>query len=231
MNESPSTDYSNVDLRALARTYQAQTERLERIMLLPIGYHVGFAVISGAHGSRTWELNVFHADESDDIDFDTPIAQGTRQEVETALHTLMAADHAHRRTLDHYATTPVEPSKPEPKAGEWHSRFENIERPTLLLEHDPGWTCIDAGDPVGNSHFIFRSHNEQFGLDFDVLEDDTHEPNIGMLQSEWDWDASDPSTLLTMGGETPELQKWLNDCAAVAAWVNENNTMKEARNA
>ena len=114
MSNQSTIDYSNTDLQALGRAYQNETERLERIMMLPIGYQVGFACIQGAHGSRTWELNVFHCDETGEIDFDTPIAQGTLQEVETAVHTLMAADHAHRRTLDHYATTPVEPSKPNP---------------------------------------------------------------------------------------------------------------------
>lgn len=116
-NQSTIND-SNTDLQALGCAYQAETERLTRIMLLPIGYQVGFACIQGAHGSRTWELNVFHCDESDEIDFDTPIAQGTLQEVETALHTLMAADRAHAKTLDHHATTPVEPSNPEPRVRE-----------------------------------------------------------------------------------------------------------------
>lgn len=77
MTTQSTIDYSNTDLQALGRAYQNDTERLERIMLLPIGYHVGFACIQGAHGSRTWELNVFHCDESDEIDFDTAIAQGT----------------------------------------------------------------------------------------------------------------------------------------------------------
>jgi hypothetical protein len=221
MNES-TTNYSNADLRALARSYQAQTERLERIMMLPFGYHVGFACIQGAHGRRTYELNVFHADESDEIDFDTPIAQGTLQEVETALHTLMAADHAHRRTLDHFATTPVEPSKPEPKPHEWHSRFENIERPTLILKHDPGWTCIDAGDPVGNSHFVFETHNEEFGLDFSVLEDDTHEPSIGMTPSNLDWNVETAEELLKLSDHTPRLQEWLDDCGTVTDWIRKH---------
>ena len=93
-NQSTIND-NNPDLQALGRAYQAETERLERIMMLPSGYQVGFACIQGEHGSRTWELNVFHCDETGEIDFDTAIAQGTLQEVETALHTLMAADHAH----------------------------------------------------------------------------------------------------------------------------------------
>jgi hypothetical protein len=213
---------SNPELQAMARTYQAETERLERVLLLPLGYHVGFACIQGAQGSRTWELNVFHSDESDEIDFDTPIAQGTRQEVETALATLMAADHAHRRTLDYFATTPVESSQPEPKAGEWHSRFENIEHPTLILKHDPGWTSIDAGDPVGNSHFVFQTHNEEFGLDFSVLEDDTHEPNIGMLPSNWDWGVETGEEILKLSDHTNELQQWLDDCATVTDWVRKH---------
>ena len=94
MSNQSTIDYSNTDLQALGRAYQAETERLERIMMLPIGYQVGFACIQGAHGSRTWELNVFHCDETGEIDFDTPIVQGTLQEVETALHTLIAADRA-----------------------------------------------------------------------------------------------------------------------------------------
>jgi hypothetical protein len=220
MSNQSDSNYSNPELQALGRAYQKETERLERIMMLPFGYHVGFACIQGAHGSCTWELNVFHADESDEIDFDTPIAQGTRQEVETALHTLIDAYQAYRRTSEHHCTTPV--VKPRPKAKEWHSRFENIERPTLLLEHDPGWTCIDAGDPVGNSHFIFRSHNEQFGLDFDVLEDDTHEPNIGMVQSDWDWGILTSEELLKLGDHVNDLQRWLDDCATVTAWVREH---------
>lgn len=189
-------------------------------MLLPIGYHVGFACIQGAHGSRTWELNVFHSDESDEIEFDTPIAQGTRQEVETALHTLLDAYHAYRRTSDHHCTTPA--VKPKPKAREWHSRFENIERPTLMLEHDPGWTCVDAGDPVGNSHFVFQTHNEEFGLDFAVLEDDTHEPNIGMLPSDWDWEVETAEELLKLSDHTNELQQWLDDCATVTDWIRKH---------
>lgn len=219
MTNQSATNYSNTDLQALGRAYQAETERLTRIMMLPIGYQVGFACIQGAHGSRTWELNVFHCDETGEIDFDTAIAQGTLQEVETALHTLMAADHAHRRTLDYFSTTPVEPSKLKPKAGEWHSRFENIERPTLILEHDPGWTCIDAGDPVGNSHFVFETHNEEFGLDFSVLEDDTHEPSIGMTPSNWDWDVQTAEELLTISDHTGRLQQWLDDCATVTDWI------------
>lgn len=222
MKNQSTIDYSNADLQALARSYQTETEQLTRILLLPIGYHVGFACIHGAHGSRTWELNVFHCDETGEIDFDTAIAQGTLQEVETALHTLMAADHAHAKTLDHQCTTPVEPSNPEPKAGEWHSRFENIERPTLILEHDPGWTCIDAGDPVGNSHFVFETHNEEFGLDFSVLEDDTHEPNIGMTPSDWDWEVETAEELLKLSDHTNKLQQWLDDCATVAAWIRQH---------
>lgn len=222
MSNQSTIDYSNTDLQALGRAYQAETERLTRIMLLPIGYHVGFACIHGAHGSRTWELNVFHCDETGEIDFDTPIAQGTLQEVETALHTLMAADHAHRRTLDHHATTPVEPSNPEPRVREWHSRFENIERPTLILEHDPGWTCIDAGDPVVTSHFVFETHNEEFGLDFSVLEDDTHEPSIGMTPSDWDWNVETAEELLTLSDHTGRLQQWLDDCATVTDWIRKH---------
>jgi hypothetical protein len=222
MSNQSTIDYSNTDLQALGRAYQAETERLTRIMLLPIGYHVGFACIQGAHGSRTWELNVFHCDETGEIDFDTPIAQGTLQEVETALHTIMAADRAHAKTLDYFSTTPVEPSNPEPSVREWHSRFENIERPTLILEHDPGWTCIDAGDPVGNSHFIFRSHNEQFGLNFDVMEDDRHEPSIGMLQSDWDWEVETAEELLKLSDNTTQLRQWLDDCATVTAWIRKH---------
>ncbi|MCI1637285.1 MAG: hypothetical protein LKI30_04185 [Bifidobacterium crudilactis] len=124
MTTQSSTDYSNADLQALARSYQTETEQLTRILLLPIGYQVGFACIHGAHGSRTWELNIFHSDKSGEIDFDTPITQGTLREVETAVHTLIGSYTAYRRTIDHHSTTPVEPSKPEPKPHEWHSRFE-----------------------------------------------------------------------------------------------------------
>lgn len=231
MNESPTIDYSNTDLQALGRAYQAETERLERIMMLPIGYHVGFACIHGAHGSRTWELNVFHCDKSDEIDFDAPIAQGTLPAVETALHTLMAADRAHRRTLDHHATTPVESPNPEPKVREWHSRFENIPRPDLVSQHTPGWCDEDAGDPVVASRFIFRSHNDEFGLDFDVMENNPGSVSIGLLPSSWDWNVETSEELLELSDHTPRLQEWLDDCATVTAWVNENNTVKEARNA
>ena len=222
MSNQSTIDYSNTDLQALGRAYQNETERLERIMMLPIGYQVGFACIHGAHGSRTWELNVFHCDETGEIDFDTAIAQGTLQEVETALHTLMAADRAHAKTLDHHATTPVEPPKPKPKPHEWHSRFENIERPTLILEHDPGWTSIDAGVPVSNSHFVFQTHNEQFGLDFSVLEDDTHEPSIGMLPSNWDWEVETGEEILKLSADTTQLRQWLDDCATVTDWIRKH---------
>ncbi|MCI2157419.1 hypothetical protein [Bifidobacterium crudilactis] len=211
---------SNPELQALARTYQKDTERLERIMLLPVGYHVGFACIHGAHGSRTWELNIFHSDKTGEIDFDTPITQGTLSQVETAVHTLISSRTAYRKTIDHYSTTTVEQA--QPKVREWHSRFENIERPELKLKHDPGWTCIDAGDPVGNSHFVFQTHNEQFGLDFSVLEDDTHEPSIGMLPSDWDWNVQTAEELLKLSDNTTELQQWLDDCATVTAWIRKH---------
>lgn len=222
MSNQSSIDYSNADLQALARSYQTETEQLTKILLLPIGYQVGFACIHGAHGSRTWELNIFHSDKSGEIDFDTPITQGTLREVETAVHTLIGSYTAYRRTIDHHSTTPVE-EQPKLKAEEWHSRFECIARPTLILDHDPGWTCTDAGDPVNNSHFIFSSHNEEFGLDFDVMEDDTHEPSIGMLPSDWDWDVQTAEELLALSDHTGRLQQWLDDCATVTAWIRQHD--------
>ncbi|MFT8537494.1 hypothetical protein [Bifidobacterium aquikefiri] len=223
MTTQSTIDYSNTDLQALGRAYQNDTERLERIMLLPIGYHVGFACIQGAHGSRTWELNVFHCDESDEIDFDTAIAQGTLQEVETALHTLMAADHAHRRTLDYFATTPVEPSKTEPKPHEWHSRFENIERPTLILEHTPGWTWQDTGDTISPTYYLFRSTDPVFGIQFDVIERQDGSLETSLLSETWD-ELVSAEDLLKYGDGTKRFAQWLDDCAIVSAWVRGNDT-------
>lgn len=222
MTTQSDNNYSNPELQAMARTYQKDTERLERIMMLPIGYHVGFACIHGAHGSRTWELNVFHCDETGEIDFDTAIAQGTLQEVETALHTLMAADRAYAKTLDHHATTPVEPSKPKPKPHEWHSRFENIPHPDLVSEHTPGWCDEDAGDPVVASRFIFRSHNDEFGLDFDVMENNPGTVSIGLLPSDWDWNVQTAEELLTLSDHTGRLRQWLADCATVTDWIRKH---------
>ena len=91
-----------------------------------------------------------------------------------------------------------------------------------MLKHDPGWTCIDAGDPVGNSHFVFQTHNEQFGLDFSVLEDDTHEPSIGMLPSNWDWEVETGEEILKLSDNTTELQQWLDDCATVTDWIRKH---------
>lgn len=220
MSNQSTIDYSNTDLQALGRAYQAETERLTRIMMLPIGYQVGFACIHGAHGSRTWELNVFHADETGEIDFDTPIAQGTLSQVETALRTLIAARKAYRRTIDHQCTTPVEQSKP--KATDWHSRFENIPHPDLVSQHTPGWCDEDAGDPVVASRFIFRSHNDEFGLDFDVMENNPGTVSIGLLPSSCDWNVETSEELLELSDHTGRLQQWLDDCATVTAWVREH---------
>ncbi len=211
-----------------ARDRSADLRRITDAMLMPIGYELGIGHLCPRD---IWDLCVVHADPNGETDFDQPIAQGTRQDVDTAISTLVSVLDARRAVSEHHSGPLCEDPDDSTGAKPFRSRFENIERPTLILKHDPGWTCIDAGDPLSNSYFIFRSHNEQFGLDFDVLEDDGAEPSITMVQSDWDWDASDPATLLTMGGETPELQKWLNDCAAVAAWVRGNDTVKEARNA
>jgi hypothetical protein len=214
-------------LQALARSYQTETEQLTKILLLPIGYQVGFACIHGAHGSRTWELNIFHSDETGEIDFDTPITQGTLSQVETAVHTLIGSHTAYRRTIDHHSTTPVE-EQPKLKAEEWHSRFDGIARPNLVLEHTPGWCDQDAGDPLNVSHFIFRSHNEEFGLEFSVLENTPGTVSIGMLPTDWDWNVQTAEELLTLSNHTGRLQQWLDDCATVTAWIRQHDESRQS---
>lgn len=222
MTTQSTIDYSNPELQAMARSHQKETEQLARILLLPNGYRVGFACIHGARGARTWELNIFHCDKSGEIDFDTPIAQGTLSQVETALRTLIAARKAYRRTIDHQCTTPVE--QPDPKAKDWHSRFEHVPRPDLVSEHTPGWCDEDAGDPVVASRFIFRSHNDEFGLDFDVMENNPGGVSIGLLPSSWDWNVETSEELLELSDHTGRLQEWLNDCATVTAWIRKHES-------
>jgi hypothetical protein len=91
-----------------------------------------------------------------------------------------------------------------------------------VSQHTPGWCDEDAGDPVVASRFIFRSHNEEFGLDFSVLEDDTHEPSIGVLPSVWDWNVETSEELLELSDHTNELQQWLDDCATVTDWIRKH---------
>jgi hypothetical protein len=220
MENSPSPIKSSDPVTlSTARDRSADLRRITEAMLMPIGYELGIGHLCPRD---IWDLCVVHADPGGETDFDQPIVTGSREDVDTAISTLASVLDARRAVSDHHSgplpETPDDPADAKP----FRSRFENIERPTLLLEHDPGWTCIDAGDPVGNSHFVFQTHNEEFGLDFSVLEDDTHEPSIGMTPSNWDWNVETAEELLKLSDHTPRLQEWLDDCGTVTDWIRKH---------
>ena len=102
------------------------------------------------------------------------------------------------------------------------SRFEGIERPKLRMEHTPGWCWEDCGDYDGSSRMLFHTTNEEFGMEFTVIENRGSDVSIGLLPTDWDWGIDTAEELLKLGDHVNDLQQWLDDCAAVTAWAREH---------
>lgn len=220
MENSPSTTNSSDPVTlSPARDRSADLRRITDAMLMPIGYELGIGHLCPRD---IWDLCVVHADHDGETDFDQPIVTGSREDVDTAISTLVSVLDARRAVSDHYSGPLCEDPDDSTGAKPFRSRFENIERPTLILEHTPGWCDEDAGDPVVASRFIFRSHNDAFGLDFDVMENNPGTVSIGLLPSDWDCNVETSEELLELSDNTTELQQWLDDCATVTDWIRKH---------
>lgn len=216
---------SNPGLHALAREYGGQLRDASHRLGLPDGYQLSPSVSDG----DVFSLDVVAADSHGDLTFDKDIARGRLDTVLIAVHTVVnlaeASDAAMHDSLERadLQRATRETENAAHAAADWHSRFDGIAHPDLVSEHTPGWCDQDAGDPLNVSHFIFRSHNEEFGLDFDVLEDTPGPVSMGLLPSWCDCDVQTAEELLTLSNHTGRLQQWLDDCATVTAWIRQHD--------
>ncbi|MCH4209730.1 hypothetical protein [Bifidobacterium sp.] len=213
-NQTPTTNSSDSDLLSLAGKYGHALAGLSS-RLLPNGYRLGFTRTVGGDGARFG----IEVDGPDGTDFTYPIAGAPdAQSVEIFAQTIQrlvwAANNA---AADH-----------DRPCNEWHSRYEGLERPTLVLRHDPGWVCEDVSmndSEVG--HRLFRSDFEPLELSFEVYENDGSPISVS-FGGEIDRTVRDPEELLELGDKaTDELAKWFDDCATVTDWFQRHDTIKE----
>lgn len=199
----------------LARERSADLRRITDAMLMPIGYELG---VGHLPDGDMWDLCVVHADHDGETDFDQPIVTGTREDVGTAISTLAAALDARRAVGDHHSgplpETPDDPADAKP----FRSRFEHIERPTLLLEHTPGWMWEDTGDTISPTYYLFRSADPVFDMQFSVIERRDGSLETSLISETWD-ELVSAEDLLKYGDGTKRFAQWLDDCSTVTAWI------------
>jgi hypothetical protein len=214
MNDQPNNNYTDSALLSLVPGHDLTV--LTEALRFPDGYQMSTSVIHGGRGQLTYELGVVHAtDEPDGIDFDAPIVRGTADDVQTAVHALLATLKVRDRAYEDQD----QQEEPTP----WRSRYDGIERPHLVMKHTPGWGCEDVS--MNDSevvHQLFRSDYDPLGLSFTVFENDGYPVSIS-FGGEIDWTVDTPGELLKLGDKTNELARWLDDCATVTAWCREHD--------
>lgn len=216
MNTTSLTHTSNSQLLALAEQYKQILHALERSIYLPHGYQ--FSVFSNTN--HTYGISIICTDQENNLEFDHELMTGSLEQTTQALHLLTRLGSGIEASRSDYvqnltATThSLTPRKPEPDS--WLSRYTNIHKPTLILEHTPGWCHEDIGDKTG--YYLFKSTNEAFGMEFSVIENEDC-VNISLLPTGWDWDVQTPEELLQLSDQGNQLQTWLDDCATVTAWA------------
>jgi hypothetical protein len=202
----------------LAHERSADLRRITDAMLMPIGYELG---VGHLPEGDMWDLCVVHADHDGETDFDRPIVTGSREDVDTAISTLASVLDARRAVSDHYnAMRPEAPDDPA-DAKPFRSRFEDIDRPSLLLEHTPGWTWEDTGDTISPAFYLFKSTDPVFGIQFDVIERLDGSLETSLLSDSWDELPSAEDLLKYVDG-TRRLERWLDDCATVTDWIRKH---------
>lgn len=201
-----------------ARDRSDDLRRITDAMLMPIGYELGIGHLCPCD---IWDLCVVHADHDGETDFDQPIVTGSREDVDMAISMLISALDARRAVSDHYSG--LLPETPDDHAGAkpFRSRFENIERPTLILEHTPGWTWQDTGDTISPAYYLFRSTDPVFGIQFSVIEHQDGSLETSLLSEVWD-ELVSAEDLLKYGDGTKRFAQWLDDSATVTAWVRKH---------
>ncbi|MFT9396459.1 MAG: hypothetical protein ABF545_00095 [Bifidobacterium psychraerophilum] len=221
MNDSTTHD-SNPALSSLAREYAPRLQSVRARIGADPEYQFSFGHIER---SDVYSLGIIR-DEDGQVVFDKDITRGSLDTVLIAAQTLVNLAEANRQALSDLAERRRDAmAAVDPTTGPdaWQSRFEHIPHPDLVSEHTPGWCDEDAGDPVVASRFIFRSHNDEFGLDFDVIENNPGTVSVGLLPTKWDWNVQTAEELLTLSDHTGRLQQWLDDCATVTAWIRQHD--------
>jgi hypothetical protein len=228
MENSPSPIKSSEPVTpSPARDRSADLRRITEAMLMPIGYELGIGHLCPCD---MWDLCVVHADHDGETDFDQPIVTGSREDVDTAISTLISALDARRAVSEHHSGPVSEDHDDSADAKAFRSRFEHVDRPSLLLEHTPGWTWQDTGDTISPTYYLFRSTDPVFDMQFSVIERQDGSLETSLISETWDKLVS-AEDLLKYGDGTKRFAQWLDDSATITAWVRGNDTVKEARNA
>jgi hypothetical protein len=202
----------------LARERSTDLQRITEAMLMPIGYELG---VGHLPEGDMWDLCVVHADPDGATDFDQPITTGTREDVDMAISMLISALDARRAVSDHHFSTRADDTQEPQDSKHFRSRFEHIERPTLLLEHTPGWMWEDTGDTISPTYYLFRSTYPVFDMQFSVIERRDGSLETSLISETWD-ELVSAEDLLKYGDGTKRFAQWLDDCATVTAWVREH---------
>jgi hypothetical protein len=212
-NESSTVKSSDVLLHVHAR-YGSVLERIGKALALPDEYRLDVYALHGkadeygieVAGPGDFSANAIHTPIPGNLD----VLCGT---LESLLDAADAATGDSERRIR--------------EATPWHSRYEGIERPRLVLDHTPGWMLEDCSMVSCESvHKLFHSEYTPLSLQFDVFETDGYPISISM-GCEQDWDVTGPETLLSMSDKSDELAKWLNDCATVTDWFQRHDTVTE----
>ncbi|MCH4210052.1 hypothetical protein [Bifidobacterium sp.] len=221
---------SGSGLDALTTLYGAQLRDASHTLGLPDDYQISPSVNSdGAYG-----LSVVSLDKSGEMAFDRDIAQGS---MDTALIAAQAivnlakasgdAMHDSLRRVDRkHAIGEAEDERFA--AAEWHSRFEGVDKPLLLMKHTPGFEIRDAGSNRNEIvKYIFRSSYKPLGLDFAVMENTPGGVEASIMPGDWDWAVDSPQELLDLLPQIDVLKDWLKDIAAVTVWCHDHDAIKE----
>lgn len=219
MNESPSTTNSSDPVTlSPARDRSDDLRRITDAMLMPIGYELGIGHLCPRD---IWDLCVVHADHDGETDFDQPIVTGSRDDVDTAISTLVSVLDARRAVSEHHSGPLCEDLDDSTGAKPFRSRFEHIERPSLTLEHTPGWTWQDTGDTISPAYYLFRSTDPVFGIQFSVIERQDGSLETSLLSEVWD-ELVSAEDLLKYGDGTKRFAQWLDDSATVTDWIRKH---------
>jgi hypothetical protein len=214
MNNQSTIKSSDVLLRVHAR-YGTTLERIGKALALPDEYRLDVYALHGndrddygveISGPENFTVNVMRTPVPGNLD----VLCGT---LESLLDAADAATGDSERRIR--------------EATPWHSRYEGIERPRLVLDHTPGWMLEDCSMGSYESvHKLFHSEYAPLSLQFDVFENDGYPISISM-GGEVDWNIEGAGELLAIADRADELHRWLNDCATVTAWCHEHDTIAE----